>query len=92
VKTGVERTEPVLTTNREGTSMMATQHIDNPLSANAMDQWARRVVKRAGLWAEKSRYRRDSWDNQGGYHVFDPPQGRHRRPKMAMMSERPATQ
>jgi hypothetical protein len=38
----------------------------------ALDQRARRAAKRAGLMAVRSRWRRDSVDNRGGFQILDP--------------------
>jgi hypothetical protein len=40
--------------------------------AAAIDQRARRAAKRAGLIAVRSRWRRDSVDNRGGFQILDP--------------------
>jgi hypothetical protein len=38
----------------------------------ALDQRARSAAKRAGLMAVRSRWRRDSVDNRGGFQILDP--------------------
>jgi hypothetical protein len=41
-------------------------------SEASIDQRARRAAKRAGLKAVRSRWRRDSVDNRGGFQILDP--------------------
>jgi len=41
------------------------------VSQNAMEHRARRAAKRHGLVARKSRWRRDSVDNHGGFMLVD---------------------
>jgi hypothetical protein len=36
------------------------------------DARARRAAKRIGLWARKSRWRRGTTDNHGGFQLIDP--------------------
>jgi hypothetical protein len=36
------------------------------------DSQARRAAQRVGLFARKSRWRRDTVDNHGGYRLIDP--------------------
>jgi hypothetical protein len=38
----------------------------------ASDKRARRAARRIGLLARKSRWRRDTIDNHGGYRLIDP--------------------
>jgi hypothetical protein len=38
----------------------------------ALDHRARRAAKRAGLKAVRSRWRRDSVDNRGGFQILEP--------------------
>ena len=40
--------------------------------STAIEQRARRAAKRVGLIARKSRWRRDSIDNYGGFMLVDP--------------------
>ena len=42
------------------------------VSEAALDGRARRAARRAGLVAKRSRWRRDSIDNRGGFMIFDP--------------------
>jgi len=42
------------------------------LSEHAMDARARRAARAAGYVARKSRWRRDSLDNRGGFMIVDP--------------------
>jgi hypothetical protein len=44
----------------------------NKCSSNAYDQRARRVAKRVGLVARRSRWRAQTRDNQGGFMIVDP--------------------
>jgi len=41
------------------------------LSQSSLDARARRTALRVGLLARKSRKRRDSWENQGGFMLVD---------------------
>ena len=41
-------------------------------SQNVSESSARRAAKRAGLVARKSRWRKDSIDNKGGFMLVDP--------------------
>jgi hypothetical protein len=41
------------------------------MTANALDQRARRAAKRAGLVARKSRWRAGTVDNFGGFQLID---------------------
>jgi hypothetical protein len=45
------------------------------ISENALDHRARRAAERVGLFVRKSRWRRDSVDNHGGYMILDPYKG-----------------
>jgi hypothetical protein len=42
------------------------------MSISALENRARRAARRIGLIATKSRWRRDSVDNHGGFQVVDP--------------------
>ena len=42
------------------------------LSRSPLDQRARRAAKRVGLMAVRSRWRRDSSDNLGGFQLVNP--------------------
>ncbi len=44
----------------------------NNISENALEQRARRAVRREGLIARKSRWRAGSIDNLGGFQIIDP--------------------
>jgi hypothetical protein len=46
--------------------------VDMTISDSALDHRARRAAKRIGLVARKSRWRRDSIDNYGGFMLIDP--------------------
>jgi hypothetical protein len=41
------------------------------INEKTLDQRARRAAKRCGLYATKSRWRRDSIDNYGGFALVD---------------------
>lgn len=41
-------------------------------SQDALDQYVRRAADRIGLRVKKSRWRRDSVDNCGGFQIIDP--------------------
>jgi hypothetical protein len=43
-----------------------------PLAQNALEHRARRAAHRVGLVATKSRWRRGSTDNHGGFMLIDP--------------------
>lgn len=43
----------------------------NKPSENALDQRARRAARRIGLTAARSRWRRDSHDNHGGFMLVN---------------------
>lgn len=45
------------------------QHLSQ--TESAINARARRAAQRAGLYATKSTYRRDSWDNHGGFMLVD---------------------
>jgi hypothetical protein len=42
------------------------------MSDNALDRRARRAARRCGLLARRSRWRRGTFDNLGGFQVIDP--------------------
>ena len=44
----------------------------NDVSKSALDKRAQRAAKRVGLMAVRSRWRRDSIDNLGGFQIVDP--------------------
>jgi hypothetical protein len=44
----------------------------NTISDNALDHRARRAVKQFGLIVRKSRWRKYSIDNLGGFQIIDP--------------------
>jgi hypothetical protein len=46
--------------------------ISESASESALESRARRAAKRVGLRATKSRWRRDSIDNLGGFMLVDP--------------------
>lgn len=46
--------------------------LTDPVSEKAMDARARRAARRAGLVARRSRWRRDTVDNYGGFMLVDP--------------------
>jgi hypothetical protein len=46
--------------------------LTDPVSEKAMDTRARRAARRAGLVARRSRWRRDTVDNYGGFMLIDP--------------------
>jgi hypothetical protein len=48
------------------------ENLEMEVSENAMEQRARRAAKRVGLIAHKSRWRRDSIDNHGGFMLIEP--------------------
>ena len=45
--------------------------LTDPVSEKAMDARARRAARRAGLIARRSRWRRDTVDNYGGFQLLD---------------------